>query len=112
MGEPFGELPLQWMKKQVRRVQQRLRLFADDTRQARVGVTERGHTDSREQVQVLTALRVPEAHALATYERDRLTAVRLQNVPCFECLNVFHHSRHVSILASGRLERRPLPNVG
>ncbi len=58
-------------------------------REALVGVAERRDADARQQVEVLAALGVVEAHALAAHERQRRAAVRLQDVPGFACLNVF-----------------------
>ena len=94
LRQALGELPLQRVKEQVRRVDQRLRLVGDRARQARVGVAERRDADAGQQVEILAALRVEQAHAFAADEGNRLPAVGLQDMPCFECLNVVHHNRH------------------
>ena len=99
--QPLGELALQRVKEQVRRVQQRLRLLGDRARQARMRVAERGHADARQQIEVLAALGVEQTHALAAHERDRLPPVGLQHVPRFPRLNVVdRRDLHVVFVAA------------
>jgi hypothetical protein len=56
--EPRRGLGLERVVIQVRRVQQRTRLVGDDRGQSRVRVTERGHADAGDEVQVLAAVDV------------------------------------------------------
>ena len=74
--QPLGELALQRMVEQVRRVDQRLRLIGDRARQARMRVAERRDADARQQIEILAALGVVQTDALAAHERDRLRAGR------------------------------------
>ena len=88
LRQPLGQLALQRVKEQVRRVHQRLRLFGDRARQARMRVAERRDADAGQQVEVLAPFGVVQAHALAAHERHRLAAVGLQHMPRFARLNV------------------------
>ena len=80
VGEPLGELSLIRVIKEVRRVQQRLRLIGDRARQRRVRVTERRDADPGQEIEVLTALRVPQLDAASPEDdhRPRLIQQRLQ----------------------------------
>jgi hypothetical protein len=82
---------------------QRVRLTADAAfHSMRVGtpVEVTLETDAGQQIDVLAAISVEQAHTFAADQRNRLAAIRLQDVPCFKSLNVFHHSRHFSPLSS------------
>ncbi len=61
-------------------MEERARLVGERVGNRRVGVTERGDREAAEEVEVLLALAVPEAHALAANERDRLATVRLHHM--------------------------------
>ena len=87
-GQAIGELPLQRVEEQVRRVGQLARLRADGVGDAGAAVAERGDADARQQIQVGAALGVEQADAFAADERHRETAVRLQDVPRFARLDV------------------------
>ena len=73
---------------------QRIRLLRDRAREAAVRVAERRDADAREQVEVFAPLGVEQAYSLATHERDRLAAIRLQHMARFAPDDVVHHRRH------------------
>jgi hypothetical protein len=75
-------------------------------------MTERRDADPREQVEILLALGVEQADALAAHEANRVAPVGLQDVLGLEGLNLFkrcHSRRHdcvptivtMSVAASG-----------
>src|SRR5438552_397525 len=82
--ETLGELTLQRVVKEVRRVKQRSGLIRNRVRETAIRVSERGDADPREQIEILLSVRVVQANAVATNERDRLTPIRLQHVPRFQ----------------------------
>jgi hypothetical protein len=59
--QPFSGLRLERVVIQIRRMQQRRCLLADDGGEPRVGVAERRDTDPRQQVEVFAAVGVVEA---------------------------------------------------
>ena len=78
--EPGRHLGLHVVVVEVRHVEQRARLVGQRVGDGRVRVTERRDREPAEEVEVLLALAVPEAHALAADERDRLAPVGLHHV--------------------------------
>ena len=94
-GELLGQLPLQRVIEQVRRVEERRGLIRDRAGEPGVRVAERRDADAREQVQVLAALGVPQAHALAADQRDRLAPIGLQHVARLAPHNVVDGGWHV-----------------
>jgi hypothetical protein len=80
LGQTRRQLRLQRMVEEVRRVQQRRRLLGDRARQHRMRVAERGHADTRNQVEIaLTRVR-EQGRALAVVEDHRGATVDLQHV--------------------------------
>ena len=65
LRQPLGQLALERMEEQVRRVEQRLRLIRDRARQPRMRMAERGDADAGQQVEILAPVRVVQPHALA-----------------------------------------------
>ena len=87
--QAFTDLPLERVEEQVRGVQECLRLIGNGPGQPLVRMTERGDADARQQVKVLPALRVVEAHTFSAHEGERCPAVCLQDVAGFAGLNLF-----------------------
>jgi hypothetical protein len=73
--EPLAELLLQRDAVHVGGVQQGRRLVAQRLRHVRVGVTETGHRDAAQRVEVALAIAVPQPGAFAARERDRQPVV-------------------------------------
>ena len=78
--EPGRHLRLHVVVVEVRHVEERARLVGERVGNRRMRVTERRDREAAEEVEVLLALAVPEAHALAAHERDRLAPVGLHHV--------------------------------
>ena len=68
-------------------MKQLLSLFTDRARESRVRMSQCSDADAREQVDVLSALRVYDARPLATDENDRQALVHLQNVLRLDALH-------------------------
>ena len=83
-----GHFRLHVVVVEIRDVQQCARLVGDRGRDVGVGVSERRHRETREEVEVLLAFAVPELRAFAAHERDRQPAVRLHHVLGVECLQL------------------------
>ena len=102
-GEALGEPPLQRVKEQIRRVEQRLRLIRDRAGQPGVRVSEGGDADPGQQVQICATVDIVEPDALAAHERHRRATVGLQHVPGFERLNVGACTASYRVPGSGDL---------
>src|SRR5690606_35400511 len=73
--QPLGQQHLGLVQEQVARVRERRHLLGDGLDQRRVGVAERDDRDAGDEVEVLAAVGVPHAHALAPGQRHRRDAV-------------------------------------
>ena len=85
-GQPRGQLALQRMKVQVRRVRQRRRLLAERARESRMRVPERRHADAGHEVQIRRG-------------RDRRTAAcrcRVRTPPAGACRSAARAAIRVS----------------
>ena len=92
LDEQLGELDHRLRVVEVRGVDQRLRLLGERLRDHGVRVAEDVHGEAADEVEVLVALRVPDARAFATFEDDGLPAVVLEDVLPFLGDPVGHRS--------------------
>ena len=86
--ETCGQLALQRVEKQIRRVYQRRRLGSERAGQRRMRVAERGDANARDEVEITAPVVVVQPHALAPLEDDGKPAVDLQHVLRFKGANV------------------------
>ena len=78
--DAVGGLLLQRHLEQVRAVDDAADLLGERAHEARVVVAERVHRDAGERIEVLLAGLVPQPHALAAHERDRLAGVGVHDM--------------------------------
>ena len=103
--EPCRDFPLQRVKVQVRRVEERRRLIGDGRRKAWMPVSERRHADTREQIEVAAAVGIEQVAAAPALEHHRVALVDLKNVFGLERHHVAGCGRHA---LSPLLHRAPV----
>src|SRR5262245_43089876 len=101
LDEQLGQVDLRRRVIEVGDVQERRRRLLDGAGHSWMAVPQRGDRDARAEVQVLAALRVPDAHAVASHENDRGAAAVVGSVvlrrPFQERLGVHRRRPHRTI---------------
>src|SRR5438045_2283737 len=86
LREALRQAQLRRRVEQIADMDQRLRLACDGVDDTRMAMAELRDRDAGEEVEVLVAVRVPEARCLAADELDRIAAVGRHQVVALELL--------------------------